>query len=548
MRSWMRPGLLAIGLAAGAAPPVAAQAPDTAAAAAAAAPEALPDTATLVVRNRRIVTFRTSVEGRSAAVRAAAAQERLARVVAERRPGDTVAIHPLAAGRVAFIGDKPIFYLDPGDLDPLADETLDSAAAEAGRRLAEVWAALLEERSAKSLIRGAILAVAATLLFLGLIGLLRRVTGRVRERTVERILRHGGDVRVAGVTVLQAGFLRTAVARAVLGLVWALGLVSAYAWLTFVLEQFPWTRPAGQALGGFLLRTTLDLLSGVAGAIPGLVVVGIIFVFTRWFTGLVRGFFLAVEQGRAEVPWLHADIAEPTRRIVGALIWIFAIVAAYPYLPGSESDVFKGLSVLVGIMLSLGSGSIIGQAMSGLALMYARALHRGEVVRIDDAEGVVKSLGMFSTKITTPRGEEITIPNGVVLGTKTVNLSRGEVESPLCTSVSIGYDTPWRQVEAMLLEAARRTAGVTASPAPVVLMRSLGDMAVLYELRASPAEPRTRATVLSALHGHVLDVFNEHGVQIMTPSYEGDPELPKVVPPERWYPSPAAPPAAGGKA
>ncbi|HJS47013.1 MAG TPA: mechanosensitive ion channel family protein, partial [Gemmatimonadales bacterium] len=385
-----------------------------------------------------------------------------------------------------------------------------------------------------------------TFVFFLLITGLRRLTRRLRARAAATMEQRTRDLQVAGVTVLPAGLLRTVATRAVLGLGWVVGMIAAYLWLTFVLEQFPWTRPAGAALGGFLVRTIEGLLAGMAAAIPGLLVVVIIFAFTRWLSRVVRGFFLAVEGRRAEVPWLHAEIAEPTRRLVGALIWIFALVAAYPYLPGSESDVFKGLSVLVGLMLSLGSGSLIGQAMSGLALMYSRALRVGDVVRIDDAEGVVQSLGMFSTKLMTPRGEEITIPNGVVLGTKTVNLSRFGVEAPLSTSVTIGYDTPWRQVEAMLLEAARRTPGVVAQPAPVVLMRSLGDFAVVYELRAAPTAPRDRVAVLSVLHGQVLDVFNEHGVQIMTPSYEGDPAAPKVVPRDRWHEAPAAPGSPGG--
>ncbi len=540
MRSWIRPGLLALALlpsgpAAAAAAQPAPQATEAPAATAS-------DTAALVVRNRRIATFRVAIQGRPPAARAASAAERLAQAVANRRPDDSVAVLPLADGRVALIGDKPILYLAPGDVDPLAEGGLDSTAADAGARLAEVWEALLEERSAARLVRSVIFAAGATLAFLALLALLRRATRGLRRRVEHGLLARADDVRVSGVTVLQVGTLRMLAARLALAAGWAIALLATYSWLTFVLEQFPWTRPAGQALGGFLLRTVTRMLAAVAGAIPDLLVVAIIFLFTRALARLVRGFFLAVEEGRAEVPWLPAEIAEPTRRIVGALLWIFAIVAAYPYLPGSESDIFKGLSVLVGLMLSLGSGSLIGQAMSGLALMYSRALRVGDVVRIDDAEGVVKSLGMFSTKLTTPRGEEVTIPNGLVLAHKTVNLSRSGVEAPLCTSVTIGYDAPWRQVEAMLLEAARRTPGVAVSPPPAVLMRSLGDMAILYELRASPAVPRERAGVLSVLHGHVLDIFNEHGVQIMSPSYEGDPEAPKVVPRERWFAAPAAPP------
>jgi small-conductance mechanosensitive channel len=533
MRLCSRAGLGYVLLLGAGAWPAAAQAPG-----APEAPAATADTASLVIRNRHIITFRAHYLGRPPSTRAGGAVERVTRAFAERRPRDTVGMAMLGDIPAVFIGDRPIFTVTQGDVDPLTNTAVDVAAREAAGRLAEAWGAMIEERSARQLVRGAVFAVAATGLFLLIIVALRRLTRRLRARVEADVERRAGDVKVGGVTVLHAGFLLIAARRAVLLLGGLALLFAAYLWLTFVLEQFPWTRPAGQALGGFLLRTVGNLLAGIAAAVPGLIVVAMIFVFTRWFSRLVRGFFLAVEQGRAQVPWMHPETAEPTRRLVGGLIWVFAIVASYPYLPGSDTDIFKGISVLVGLMLSIGSGSLIGQAMSGLALMYARALRRGDVVRIDDAEGIVTSLGMLSTKLMTPRGEEVTIPNGVVIGTKTVNLSRGGLEAPLCTSVTIGYDTPWRQVEAMLLEAARRTPDIDRGTPPVVLMRSLGDFAVLYELRAAPTEPAARGRILSALHGHVLDVFNEQGVQIMTPSYESDPAEAKIVPPGRWRAGP----------
>jgi small-conductance mechanosensitive channel len=221
---------------------------------------------------------------------------------------------------------------------------------------------------------------------------------------------------------------------------------------------------------------------------------------------------------------------------------------AYPYLPGSQSEAFRGISVLVGLMVTFGGSGLFGQGASGIILMFARTIRVGEYVRIADHEGTVTEIGAFTTKVRTGLGEELTLPNGVVLGTVVKNYSR-TVKGPgyiVDTTVTIGYDTPWRQVEAMLLDAARRTPGVLPTPAPRVFQTALSDFYPEYRLvcQAIPSEPRPRAEVLANLHANIQDVFNEHGVQIMSPHYLADPADAKVVPKQNWYASPARPPEA----
>ena len=227
-------------------------------------------------------------------------------------------------------------------------------------------------------------------------------------------------------------------------------------------------------------------------------------------------------------------------------VWLFAAAMAYPYLPGSGTEAFKGLSVLVGLMISIGASGIVGQAASGLILMYTRTLVPGEYVRIGDNEGTVVEMGMFTTRMRTGLGEELALPNTLVLGTATRNYSRAVKGAGFVVdaTVTIGYDAPWRQVHAMLVEAARRTDGLLAEPAPVVFQVALADFYVEYRLvaQASLEQPRARAEVISALNQNIQDVFNEHGVQIMSPHYLGDPAQPKVVAKANWYASPAAPP------
>jgi small-conductance mechanosensitive channel len=197
-------------------------------------------------------------------------------------------------------------------------------------------------------------------------------------------------------------------------------------------------------------------------------------------------------------------------------------------------------------MISLGASSVIGQGASGLILMYSRTLRVGDYVRINDHEGTVVEAGLFITRIRTGMGEELTLSNALIVGAVTKNYSR-VVKGPgfiVDTVVTIGYDAPWRQVEAMLLEAARRTEGVVQEPPSRVHQTALSDFYVEYRLvtYAVPEKPVPRALVLTALHAHIQDVFNEHGVQIMSPHYLGDPAQAKVVAKADWYPAPAIPP------
>jgi small-conductance mechanosensitive channel len=255
--------------------------------------------------------------------------------------------------------------------------------------------------------------------------------------------------------------------------------------------------------------------------------------------------FEAVEAGRASLPGVYPETAQVTRRLVSALLWLFALALAFPYLPGSNTDAFKGVSVFVGLMVSLGSSGVVTQVMSGLTLTYSRALRAGDYVRVGDVEGTVTHLGSLSMKLRTARNEEITIPNAVVVANQTVNFSRladsDGVFTP--TTLTIGYDTPWRQVEAMLLEAAARTPGVRSTPAPRVRQLGLRDFYVEYVLLVALVEQSQRFVVLDRLHGHIQDSFNERGVQIMSPNYEADPAAPKIVPRGQWFAEPAQPPA-----
>ncbi len=220
----------------------------------------------------------------------------------------------------------------------------------------------------------------------------------------------------------------------------------------------------------------------------------------------------------------------------------FALVIAYPHIPGSGSEAFKGITLILGLVFSLGSPSVIGNMVAGQSLAFRRAFKLGDRVKIGEHIGDVAQMRLLSTYLRSPKNEEIVIPNQLIVNSEVVNfstLARSSSGLILHTIVGIRYETPWRQVEAMLLEAAARTPELLKQPPPFVLQKTLGTFAVDYEINAYCDNPARMFLMYTALHRNILDVFNEYDVQIMTPAYEGDPETRKVVPREQWFAAPA---------
>jgi small-conductance mechanosensitive channel len=313
----------------------------------------------------------------------------------------------------------------------------------------------------------------------------------------------------------------------------------------FVLSLFPWTK----ALSGRLLSLVLDPLRtmglAVIDAVPRLIFLVILAVIIRYALKLLKMYFTAIEQGTFSLSGFDADWAMPTFRILRLVTIAFALVVAYPYVPGSDSEAFKGISILLGVIFSLGSSSAVANTIAGYTMIYRRAFKVGDRVMIDQLVGDVTAMRLQVTHLRSLKNEEITIPNSTILNSSVTNFSSLAQEHGLIlhATVRVGYETSWRQVEAMLLEAARRTEGVLQNPSPFVLLLSLGDFAVQYELNVHSDRPQESLQLYAALHRNILDLFNEHGVQIMTPAYEGDPATPKIVPKDQWFAPPATRPA-----
>jgi small-conductance mechanosensitive channel len=497
--------------------------------------------ATLTVANRRIIQFRATVLGRTPTDRVASVTELLGRVI-DAGVISRVEARDYGEAAIVMIGGQVIFAVFPQDVDALGGETPSALARAAASHLQTALDEHVEFTTPRQVLRGVAYAAAASVMFLAglwaIARLYRRLVARITQLAASRIERLPGGQIITRVADPRAG-----VRRLLLFLVTILSLVFAYAWLGFVLRQFPYTRPMGESLRSGLWSVAATVGQGVVTELPNLAMLIAIFLITRFIVRLVGLAFTAAEQGRLILPWIHPETVLPTRRIVAVLIWIFALIVSYEYLPGSESDAFKGISVFAGLIISLGSSGVMNQAMSGLMLMYSRALRVGDFVKIGEVEGTVTHLGSLSTKVLTPRNEEVTIPNAIVVSNATTNFTRNAEAGVMTpTSVTIGYDTPWRQVHALLLLAAERTPGVRSEPKPVVFQTALSDFYVHYTLLVSLVNPGRRLPGLAALHANIQDAFNEFGVQIMSPNYEADPEGRKLVPKEQWFAAPAAPP------
>jgi small-conductance mechanosensitive channel len=491
--------------------------------------------AAVTIFNRDVAVLRAPFFGVSVEDRARRTEERLDEILARDGPG-AVAVRREPQGNVLLVDGAVGIILVPEDVDAVGGETLDEATFKAQQALARAISETRESRDRGRLLQSAWRAGLATLGFFLGAALIVSARRRLFAWAAAVLETRTSRVRLAGAPLVSVGWLRALVRGCVHGLVLLILGVLSYECLAYVLTQFPYTRPWGETLGHFLLDVVHRIGGGVLHALPNLFIAFVIFLLAKAATALLRPVFEHIEHGEGQTGWLNRDSAAPTRKLVNVGIWLFALVMAYPYLPGADSDAFKGMSVLIGLMVTWGGSNLVGQWASGLILMYSRTLRVGEYVQINQQEGTVTELKTFITRIRTGLGEEITFPNAVVLATTTKNYSRAVKGRGYIvdTVVTIGYDTPWRQVAAMLTEAARRTPGVLADPSPRVFQTALSDFYIEYRLvcQAIPELPRPRAEVLDALHANVVDVFNEQGVQIMSPHYLGDPALAKVVPPD----------------
>lgn len=378
-----------------------------------------------------------------------------------------------------------------------------------------------EQHTPRTLLFGILYSLLATAVFL----LLLLILGRVHDRVHRRIQNaHHTSIR----TIKFQSFELLTAERIIATLQWVaqtvrllLTLILLYFYVPLVFSFFPWTADLSSKIITYIVDPLKQIARVTVDFIPNLFFILVIAVVTRYVLKFIRFFFDEVGRGTLTLPGFYADWAAPTYKLVRVLVMAFALVMAFPYIPGSSSPAFQGISVFLGILLSLGSSSAISNMVAGIVLTYMRPFRVGNRVKIADTMGDVLEKTLLVTRVRTIKNVEVTIPNAMVLSSHIINYSAAAEERGLIlhTTVTIGYESPWPQVHEALKDAAKRTQRLLSQPAPFILQTALNDSTVAYELNVFTKHPNQMAEIYSDLHRNIHDAFNEAGLELMSPHY-----------------------------
>jgi small-conductance mechanosensitive channel len=434
-------------------------------------------------------------------------------------------------------GDK--LLLNVFDQDALgAGRTREQLARDYAEKLRTAMEKYREDRSRKSILYGALYTFLITLAFIAILILLKRLKQRIDRRIMSRVAVHPQGIRIKSFEIIRPERVSALLLEAVKVIRFLVTLLLLYIYIHLGLSFFPWTRPFAGRVLDFILVPLTAIEKAILTHIPNVVFIVIIVIIVRYILKLMKYFFQAVEKGNITFSGFYPEWSKPTYKILSYLVIAFFVVVAYPYIPGSDSQAFKGISIFVGVLFSLGSQSAVSNMIAGFALTYRRAFKVGDRVKIADFTGDVVETRVQVTTLRTIKNEDIVVPNSLIMSSHVINYSTEAREKGLIlhTTVTIGYDAPWRRVHELLIKAAERTEGVLREPPPFVLQTALNDFYVSYELNAYTDNPQEMVQTYSLLHQNIQDAFNEGGVEIMSPHYTQLRDGNKVTIPESYLP------------
>jgi small-conductance mechanosensitive channel len=416
-------------------------------------------------------------------------------------------------------GDKVIYPLWEFEAR-VVGKPANELARDYADKMRQAIAAYQKEHSLRNLITGIVKTVLALFALIILVFLVNRGLRRLDRAIVasERI----GSVKLGEFEFFTANRIKAVITSGVKMVRLLIILVLLYAYLHLGLSFFPVTQGYALKLYDSLLGAVASMGKTIWDQTPALTFLVVLFFITRYVLKTLRFFFEQVSAGKVTVSGMDAEVAPITYKIIKLLVIAFALVVAYPHIPGSESSAFKGISIFLGVLFSLGSSSAIANLIAGVSLTYMRSFRVGDAIKVGDSTGVVLERRLYVTRLKTFKNEVITIPNGVILTGHVTNLSQEVKQGDgliLHTGVTIGYDAPWETVHNLLIEAANRSKHVLKSPPPFVLQTALNDFYVAYELNAYTDTPEILPWVYSELHQNIQNTFNEGGVEIMSPHY-----------------------------
>lgn len=394
------------------------------------------------------------------------------------------------------------------------------------QKLAEHWETLIRESieqyrkdyTAENYIKGAVFAVIATVVLLLLGFVVRMLMGR-EMKVVEK--------KFAGQKMLKFldGDSMVAMNNSLIKLIRAVVMIALFIfYLNLVFSFFPWTFNLSARLFELISTPVVNFVQAFVDNLDKLFALAVVIVLTSFVLRSLKNIFVQIGAGRVRIKGFYRDWADPTYRLVRIVVVAFAAVVAFPSIPGSSSPAFKGISIFMGVLFSLGSTSAVGNIVAGLVLTYMRPFVNNDFVEISGLRGTVVSRGTFSTRLQTPTNEIISIPNASVSSNHIINYSRRAEKGGVNvgTAVTIGYDVPWRKVHELLIASAQGVPDVKEDPPPKVLQLRLDDFYVEYKLIVTTSHPERRFTIRSNLHQNMQDNFARAGVEIMSPHYQSN--------------------------
>lgn len=490
------------------------------------------------IDGRAIVLIYAPIAGLAPHERAESIEQRILNMARNRAiPLEAIHFEERGAWTDILAGKDVLMVVTEGDA-LAAGRPRAQMAAEYAEILRRTVSRYRQEHTWRAMLRGVLRSVIATVvLFVAVFVLLRlrRAAGRRLEvwirKTQESYPYDSARVRLVRYVLLP--LLGTGLVVVVFA---ALALVEIY--VAFVLYSFPATRYTSIQMNRWTTSEISSAGHAVWSYLPNLAIVIVIALLARALIRLNRLVFREIQEGRLSLHGFYPDWGTPTSKLIRLLILVATAIVLFPYLPGSNSPAFRGISVFLGVLLSLGSTSAVSHGVAGTILTYMRSFTVGDFVKIGDTVGEVVERNLLVTRIRTQKNEIVTIPNGSVLGGIVMNYSAEARKNGVVfhTRVSIGYNAPWRKVHELLVNAALSTNDILPSPSPFVLESSLDDFYVSYELNAFTARPQNMQAIYSGLHQNIQDKFNEAGIEINSPHYASLRDGNRVAIPENYIP------------
>lgn len=479
----------------------------------------------ILLDGQPVITIRRGIAGFSLQERADTVSRRLKNFAKDdSRSITALQTRQNAEDQFWYISDGSNVLLTINERDAQASRMEPEALAK--QSLQQMQAALRQYRQARKpaqLLRHTLYGLIGTAALLAFWFAVVALSGRLFPLLRHLIAARVPAARLQGVEIITAKTIAQLSLQVLMFIRLLILLIGFFYYTAFVLRLYPWTRAAGEEIISHFYASTELVLAAIGNYLPNLFVISFI-VFTAYYLlRVIRPFFIAIDRGTLVIPSFYAEWGKPTYNLLMALVIALAAVLAFPYLPGFNSPAFQGVSVFLGLLLSLGSTSAITNVIGGIILIYTRAFRIGDHIRVDNVIGDIIEKNFLAVRICTPANQIITIPNAVLLTNKVVNynLAAREMDRSLIlqTTITLGYDVPWRHAHDLLIRAALATGQILHQPPPFVLQTKLDNHCISYQLNACTSDPNQMVLIYSELHQHIQDGFAASGIEILSPTY-----------------------------